>query len=480
MYICNMNTNIKPNKIDKIKSFLNHPIDIAPLIYARITLGLLMTIELCGGALSPYGRTLITGDYHFSYSFAPFIKPWSEPIMMYIHFGVNFILGLMVVFGFKYRFACIAMFFSATSIFLMEKTLYINHVYLYCILFSVFAFLPANRAFSIDAHQNPQLKSSEIPAWTVYCIIFQLSIVYIYAGIAKLNIDWLHAQPMQIWLAAKKDHPIPYLGILLAHKYHAFLVAYGGIVFDLLVVPLMLWKKTRKVTFILAIFFHAINAVTFGIGTFPWFSIAATALFFPPSVFRNWWVFKYFDTKIPKQNTHFFQYSDESKLYQNFVYSFFILFFVIQFFLPWRAFFYGEDPSWTEQGHFFSWRMMLRTKRGITTFKVSDAKSDKKEIAYPSVHLSYRQLRKMEKDPDMILQYVHFLEKFYKEEKGYIEPIIKVESEMSLNGRKKQSFIDSSVDLTKEKRSWRLYNWVTPLTETEYIKKEDKNEDTND
>jgi hypothetical protein len=34
---------------------------------------------------------------------------------------------------------------------------------------------------------------------------------------------------------------------------------------------------------------------------------------------------------------------------------------------------------------------------------------------------------------------------------------------------KKQSFIDSSIDLTKEKRSWKLYKWVTPLTE--YIEK---------
>ncbi|AFM03120.1 Vitamin K-dependent gamma-carboxylase [Bernardetia litoralis DSM 6794] len=463
----------------KLKNFLNQPIDIAPLIYARIILGILMTFELCGGALSPYGKTLITGDYHFSYSFAPFIKPWSEPFLMYAHFGINFILGLMVVFGFKYRFACIAMFFSATSIFLMEKTLYINHVYLYCILFLVFAFLPANRAFSVDAHQNPKIKSSEIPAWTVYCIVFQLSIVYFYAGIAKLNIDWLHAQPMQMWLAGKINHPIPYLGILLAHKSHAFLVAYGGIIFDLLVVPLMLWKKTRKLAFILAIFFHAINALTFGIGTFPWFSIAATALFFPPSVFRNWWIFTYFDKKLPKQNTHLFKYSDKSKLYQNFVYSFFILFFVIQFFLPWRAFLYGEDPSWTEQGHFFSWRMMLRSKKGITTFHVSDAKSNKNEIANPSKHLSYRQRRKMYKDPDMILQYVHFLAEFYKKEKGYKEPIIKVKSEMSLNNRKKQLFIDSNIDLTKEKQSWRLYKWVIPLRETEYIEN-DENEDPSD
>ncbi len=469
----------KTKNYEKLTKFLNRPIDIAPLIYARIILGLLMTIELSGGGLSPYAKTLVTGDLHFSYSFAPFIKPWSEPILMYAHFGLNFILGIMVTLGFKYRFACLAMFVSATSVFLMEKTLYINHIYLYCMLFLVFSFLPANRAFSVDAHQNPEIKSSEVPAWTIYCIVFQLSIVYFYAGLAKININWLHAQPMQLWLANKKDHFIPYLGILLSHKYHAFLVAYGGILFDLLVVPLMLWKKTRKVTFILAIFFHATNALTFGIGTFPWFSIAATALFFPPSVFRNWWIFRYFDKMLPKEGTNLFKYSDYSTFYQKIVYSFFILFFIVQFFLPWRAYLYGENAAWTEQGHFFSWRMMLRTKRGITTFKVSDAKSDKKETAYPNKHLSYRQKSKMEKDPDMILQYVHFLEQYYKKEKGYIQPIIKVESEMSLNNRKKQTFIDPNVDLTKEKRSWKLYKWVIPLTETEYIEKNETNTNEN-
>ncbi|WP_291720588.1 HTTM domain-containing protein [Bernardetia sp.] len=466
-----MNT-IKQDKSDSIKNLLNHPIDIAPLIYARVILGLLMTIELTGGALSPYAQTLIHGDLHFSYSFAPFIKPWSEPLLLYVHFGVNFILGLMVVFGFKYRFACVAMFLSSISIFLMEKTLYINHIYLYCLLFLVFAFLPANRAFSVDTYQNPQLKSSEIPAWTVYCLIAQLSIVYFYAGLAKLNIDWLHAQPMQLWLANKINHPVPYLGILLSHKYHAFLVAYGGIAFDLLVVPLMLWKKTRKVTFIVAIFFHSTNAITFGIGTFPWFSIAATALFFSPKTFRTWKFFKHLGKKLPAPNTHFFQYSDESKFSQRFVYSFFFLFFIVQFFLPWRAYLYPEDPSWTEQGHFFSWRMMLRTKRGNTVFKVSDTNSNKQETVRPMEHLSFKQSNKMQKDPDMILQYVHFLEDLYKREKGYQDPIIKVESKMSLNNRKPQRFIDPNIDLTKEQRTWKPYNWVEPLTETAY--KEEK------
>ena len=68
--------------------------------------------------------------------------------------------------------------------------------------------VPANRNLSIDAQFHPEIKSGVVQAWHIGIIKFQLGVVYFFAGIAKLNSDWLfHAQPLKIWLQA--HHNIP-------------------------------------------------------------------------------------------------------------------------------------------------------------------------------------------------------------------------------------------------------------------------------
>ena len=67
--------------------------------------------------------------------------------------------------------------------------------------------------------------------------------------------------------------------------------------------------------------------------------------------------------------------------------------------------------------------------------------------------------------PDMILQFAHFLAADY-EKKGYVNPKVRVESFVTLNGSGSKPFINSSVDLTKVKECFASKKWVLPFEET--------------
>ena len=52
-------------------------------------------------------------------------------------------------------------------------------------------------------------RDGTVPAITVWALRGQIAVVYVFAGIAKLNPDWLfEAQPMRLWLAARTDRPV--------------------------------------------------------------------------------------------------------------------------------------------------------------------------------------------------------------------------------------------------------------------------------
>ena len=110
----------------------------------------------------------------------------------------------------------------------------------------------------------------------------QVVIVYFYGGIAKLNADWLgRMEPMRSALetAAKGNA----LEDLLTSNPLLWTFTYGGVLFDLLIGPLLWWKRTRMYALPLVFFFNVSNHFLFDdIGVFPFFMMAATILFFDP------------------------------------------------------------------------------------------------------------------------------------------------------------------------------------------------------
>jgi len=268
-----------------LSQFLFKKIDNAQLVVFRIFYGLLVSGE-CYGAIATgwVRRTLV--EPQFTFSFIGF--EWLQPLPgngMYIYFAVMGTLGLLIAFGYKYRFSALAFAILWSGVYLMQKTSYNNHYYLLMLLAYIMAFLPANRGASLDAKLQSKLHSQTMFNWIRWTIIFQLFIVYTYASVAKLYADWLDFSMVDVLMGSKREYYL--IGDFLQQKWVHKIVAFFGIFFDLLIVPALLWKRTRKVAFVLSIFFHLFNSIVFQIGIFPYLSLAFTVFFFEPQTIRN-------------------------------------------------------------------------------------------------------------------------------------------------------------------------------------------------
>ena len=257
-------------------------------------------------------------------------------------------------------------FLGITFCFLLDQALYLNHFYLICLFSFLLIFVPANRAFSIDAWLHPQMRTDQVPAWTLWILRGQMGIVYFYGGIAKISPDWLRGEPMRMWLAESTDLPI--VGRFLQENWAVYLISYGGLLLDLLIVPLLLWRRTRVAAFCLVVGFHLANARLFSIGIFPWFAIAATALFLSPDWPRR--MFAVLSrTPILRESSNRAADPQQNK---PLVLILIATYSAIQLLVPFRHLLYPGNVAWTYEGHLFSWRMKLLDRDARARFFVSD------------------------------------------------------------------------------------------------------------
>jgi len=70
----------------------------------------------------------------------------------------------------------------------------------------------------------------------------------------------------------------------------------------------------------------------------------------------------------------------------------------------------------------------------------------------------------MAMQPDMILQYAHFLGKHYAAQ-GVRQPAVRAEVYVTLNARPSRLLIDPQRDLMKEKDTFKPKDWILPWEE---------------
>ena len=509
-----MSATADPAKADPTRSqsawqslldWLFQPIDAGLLVFFRISFGLLMTWEASRYLTSRFRgldwiqRLYLEPQILFKYYGFEWVHPWPGD-WMYSHFWGLGILGLLIAAGCLYRLAMTLFFLGFTYIFLQDQAAYLNHFYLISQVSFVMIFLPLNRACSVDAWLWPKIQSVTAPAWTLWLLRFEVGIAYTFGGIAKINGDWLGGEPMRSWLAERSEQTPTELMV-------AF-YSWGGMLFDLLIVPALLWPKTRIPAFLAALFFHFSNDQMFQIGVFPWFMVAGTLLFMPP----EWVQLKPKDDEAKKASgghkPHGVSRKHSTK--QIVVASLLIFWVALQCLVPFRHLLYPGNVSWTEEGHRFAWHMKLRAKapdefrliavtksgrelawylgqRNPTDeasglpyidaetgepileeylgFYAIDAAGNRIELDDPAEGaITAKQIHGITTKPDMLLQFAHFLGQRLRET-GY-EPVAIYARPVtaSLNNRPPQTLIDPDVNLLEVKRSLAHADWIVPLT----------------
>ena len=447
-------------------------IDIAGLVVFRVMFGILMAWDM--GKFVTFGWvSQHYTDPPMTFGFIGFL--WVKvlpPALMYAAFGITVGAAIGIALGAYYRLSCFLFFLGHTYVFLVGAEFYLNHAYLISVFAFLMIFIPAHRALSIDAIRVPKLYSNTVHRWPIVLMCGLFGVVYTYGAIAKLNADWMIGfEPIRHWLAHRAATASEPMATYLRHEYLVAFVAWGGTAFDMFVAPAIIWRRTRPIAVVLSYMFHLSNAYLFNIGVFPWFMMAATTLFFVPSWPRTRLgefgrqIAHYIDDVVPEdyvEGEDVIALDARSKKQIIWALS---GFFTVMILLPLRHHLYPNNVAWTEDGHFFSWRMKLRDKRGRITLRIKDKATGNSWIVNPRDELSPRQVRKMTGRPDLLLQYVHFLRDRYKKHDN-MDVEIRADVMMSLNYRKEQRFIDPDRDLTQERHHLGAYDWVLPFEPT--------------
>lgn len=417
-----------------MEKFLYRHIDNSPLIIFRILFGLLLFLESIGAIFTGWvHRTLIEPAFTFNFIGFEFLQPLTGN-GMYYYYAVMGIFGFCVMIGYRYRLAMFSFFMMWSATYLMQKTSYNNHYYLTALLSFLMIFQPAHTYLSVDVQRNPSLKAISVPYWTSLILMLQIGLVYFFGGIAKIYPDWLNAIPARIFLSSKTGYPI--VGDLFSTNWFPYILSYGGLLFDLLIVPLLLFKRTRMFGFCLSIFFHLFNAIIFQVGIFPFLSMAFALFFFEPQTIHS-----IFLNKKPFYNQHEIKVPRSKNLV---IYGLSI-YFMVQLLLPLRHWVINEPVLWTEEGHRLSWRMMLRSKGGYQQFIVVNKETNEKSVVNLNDYLSKKQQRAIVSKPDLIWQFSQRLKKQYAEEGKVIS--VYVSGKVSVNGRPAQPLINETIDL---------------------------------
>jgi len=391
------------------------PVDGASLAAFRIAFGLVLCWHAARYLWPQQGTSMVeylyvTTPWNFAYPGFEWLQPWPQP-WLNAHFLFIGLAGLCLALGFFYRTAAVALFLSFTCTFLWEQAKYNNHYYLMSLIAFLLIWMPAQTRFSVDAwlrHRRakldgedakPLMSTTQVPFWPIFLLRAQIFVVYFYAGVAKINIDWLAGIPLTA-PAGRFYRVLAELGLsgLVTVEQVGLFLAWVGLLFDLSIGFLLILPRTRWLALALLACFHGTNHFMFDIGVFPLMAFSTAFIFFHPDwplrfmrwikhpqlARPDWGWFIAGGLLLPPIGAALGWRAADSvesetravapQPLSRPVLVFLLVWLAAQLIVPLRHFAILGDANWTEEGQNFAWRMKLRAKAaGHLVYQLHDS-----------------------------------------------------------------------------------------------------------
>ncbi|MCB9597331.1 MAG: HTTM domain-containing protein [Sandaracinaceae bacterium] len=435
---------------------LNAPKDGASLAAFRILFGVVMLGSI--GRYFAYGwidRFYVRPRMHFTYWGFDWVQPLPQPGMTVL-FAALAVCAALIALGLFYRFATVAFFVGFTYVHLLDVSNYLNHYYLVSLLSLLLCVLPLHKQWSLDARLRPSLRATTLPAWMLYLVRFQIGLVYVFAGLAKLGPDWLlHGQPLGIWLHSRTDTPL--IGPWLDEPMVALAMSWAGFLYDTTIVFWLSWRRSRPYAYVVVLAFHFMTNVFFQIGIFPVVMTVAALVFFEPD-WPRWLVAKLRRVELAPASPSPAGRWRIGRAGMA-VLAAWALFHVLA---PLRSHLYGGDVLWHEQGMRWSWRVMVREKNGDVAYRVRVNGETRERVFAPNDYLTREQEIEFASQPDLVLQLAHHIVRDL-EARGCHDVQIRADAWVSLNGRPSARMIDPTVDLAQVDDGVAPASWILPV-----------------
>lgn len=435
---------------------LNRRVPAHGLAAFRALFGLLMLFSVLRFAARGWIETLlIAPGFHFTYLGFEWVRPLPAPFM-YALFALMGTAALALALGAFTRLAAFVFFLTFTYAELIDKATYLNHYYFVSLLALLLVFLPSNATLSVDAWRRPEHASDTVGVFAYTVLRVELTLVYFFAGFAKLDADWLlSAEPLRTWLFAHGDAPL--VGPLLREPWVAHAMSIGGALFDLSVGFLFWRRPLRPYVYAAAVAFHLAVWLLFPIGIFSFVMLVATTIYFEPDWPRR---FGFVRRLAPPEGTARSVTGAPTRPLGGGALAALGAFLLVQVALPLRFLAYPGNPNWSEDAFRFAWRVMLIEKAGSAEFRVETPAGSR--VVRPRDELTEFQYRQMSTQPDMIQEYAQHLAARYRAPSAE-PPRVYADVFVALNGRPSQRLVDPAFDLAREPRSLWAARFVVPL-----------------
>ena len=435
----------------KLISYLSIEVSGITISIFRILFGIILSLQSVYWVITGFIQKNII-DPTFLFPFIKNVTPLSDNFMLYGLNGLLVISPILMIINKFYKIGLLIYLLSFTYLWVLCQGYFNNHYYLISII--CFLLLFSKSPFS-------RIEKIRVPQFHLYSLIFLIVVVYIIAGINKINPYWLYdVQPMTYILSKAGLNESSFLIPLLS---------YLGLFFDLFIGPILLFKKTRNYGIVFSVFFHVLNFIIFllvggEIGFFPFIMIATLILFIEPS-----WI----EERLLTNNARIL-----SRQNLNVHLTYLLLVFLsLQIIIPFRHFFFKGYVDYNGIGQRFSWRLknMYKepvTQPGLINFTVLTSSGDTvstfhlRNINKASIILTDRQKTNLIYYPNMIPVFAKKIEDKFQESinNKNFDFIIHGECEIGFMGRNAELLFSPEIDLTKiSSLSHKTNSWLNPL-----------------
>ena len=398
---------------------------------------------LLNGTLS---ELFTSGNFVFHYKGFAWIEP-PGTTSLYLVFMLIALSALLLGAGLFFKISTLVFILAFGYITLIDKSNYLSYYYFVIIMALMLLVSPAHRLFSLDLIRKPSIRVDFIPTWFMLAMKIQVVLVFFFAGMGKLNYDWLfEGRPLSLWLMEAFRNWGLYIDLTGSFKWLAILLSWLLILSDFIFPHFLFDKKTATGTFLLFLCLQVISLVLFPVGFFPVLFCVSCLIFLPPAGIHE------FISRISYFLYDVFQFKGDvfkpgggyMLEYRNKRLMIVLISVFLGFQLSWPVVAYMKWGAlkWADTIFHFSWNMELYEKSGSVTFWKIDTVSGRESKIHLDTYLTQHQQKFMAQDPRMILQFANYLKAILP---GQVE--IRADLSLSMNGREPFVVVEKSKDL---------------------------------
>jgi hypothetical protein len=169
---------------DRLHRLIHAEVDARSVALARIVIGVAVLLKLAGG-VRILGRLVEPTTIR-----VPMVQglPAPTPAIVSTLLVLWAVAGLCFLAGWRTRTAGVLLTLVLAVLLVLDQQTYSNHLYLLALAVGLLTVAGSGAAWSLDARGR---RRAVVPAWPVFLLQAQTSLVYAFAALSKLTTDYL-------------------------------------------------------------------------------------------------------------------------------------------------------------------------------------------------------------------------------------------------------------------------------------------------